>query len=74
MKCQRCGSDRIARISAKCSDMCFTSVESEGISRDGYAPCIPGVTGPDEDYVEFKTCLECGQTQGVFPVKSPKKS
>jgi len=37
MKCQRCGSDRIARISAKCSDMCCTSVESEGISRDGYA-------------------------------------
>jgi hypothetical protein len=31
----KCGSERI--VLAKCSDMCCTSVESEGISRDGYA-------------------------------------
>lgn len=73
MACQRCKSDRIVCICAKCSDMCFTKVESEDIDRNGYAPCIPHITGPDSDYVEFRTCMDCGQTQGKFPVESPKK-
>jgi Fe-S oxidoreductase len=73
MTCQRCQSKRIAHINSKCSDLCFTDIESEGISRDGYAPRIINVTGPDEDYVEFRTCLDCGQMQGKFPVKSPQK-
>ena len=72
MTCQRCKSDRVARINVKCSDLCFTDIPSEGISSDGYAPRIPYVTGPNEDYVDFSVCLDCGQMQGEFPTAVPK--
>jgi len=73
-KCQKCGSKRIVCINCKCSDQCQTVMESEGIDLCDYAPCIPNVTGNDSDYVEFRACLDCGQLQGRFPVKSPKKA
>jgi len=74
MICQRCKSDRIANIITKCSDGCYIDIPSEKISTSGYAPCIPHVTGPDEDYVEFSVCLDCGQMQGEFPVEVPKRN
>jgi len=43
MKCQRCGSDRILDISAKCSDLCFSKFKD--IEKDGYVPGARGVGG-----------------------------
>jgi hypothetical protein len=69
-KCQRCGSGRVLRLSCRCSDLC--SYTFAGKDSDGYAPCIPHVTGNSGDYVSFAACLECGQLQGKFPEKSPQ--
>jgi len=64
--CQRCGSERIADVGAKCSDCCFLRV-GDGREHDGYVPGGLGIGGGD--YVEFYWCLECGQIQGdAFPV------
>lgn len=66
MKCQRCESTRVASISGKCSDCCFTSVG--GKEKDGYAPQDMGLKNSYGDYVEFDWCLDCGQIQAQFPV------
>lgn len=63
MKCIKCGSDRIFKISAKCSDLCFS--EYNGQEKDGYVPDGFGIGGGD--YVKFKHCLNCGQIQDIFP-------
>lgn len=63
MKCQRCQSDRVAYVGAKCSDMCNWSVN--GSEASGYVPQDMGVGGGD--YLEIKFCLDCGQLQGRFP-------
>lgn len=74
MNCQRCQSERLVRIGAKCADRCSTIMLSRKIVwGDGYAPCIPNVTGSEEDYISFTACLECGQLQGKFPVPNPRK-
>ena len=65
--CQRCNSDRVASIGAKCSDCCGYDFGDK--SSDGYVPYEVGIGGGD--YVEFKYCLECGQIQGKFPVAEP---
>lgn len=62
--CQRCDSDRILFLSAKCSDTCISSIK--GKEKDGYAPVIPGICGGD--YVKPKICLNCGQVQAKFPI------
>ena len=64
MKCQRCGSDRVISASAKCSDLCFVSYK--GNKHDGYVPSDMGIGGGD--YLEIELCLECGQSQGKFPI------
>lgn len=61
----KCGSDRIASVTAKCSDCCY--VELGSAHHDGYVPGDIGIGGGD--YVEFKYCLECGQIQGPWPQK-----
>lgn len=63
MTCQRCGSERIMSLTAKCSDLC--SVQINGAEDRGYVPGGLGIGGGD--YVEFSLCLECGQIQGEFP-------
>lgn len=68
MSCQRCGSDRVAEIGAKCSDCC--GMNYKNYNHDGYVPGDLGIGGGD--YVEFKWCLECGQIQGEFPVADPE--
>lgn len=65
MKCFKCDSDRVLQLTAKCSDLCFTTFNS--IDKDGYVPEIRHVGGGD--YVETRICLECGQVQGKFPVR-----
>ncbi|TFG98705.1 hypothetical protein E4H12_05250 [Candidatus Thorarchaeota archaeon] len=65
MECQRCKSDRVATLNAKCADRCF--VELGGIHSEGYAPSGVGV-GRGGDYVQLVWCLECGQIQHGFPL------
>lgn len=67
MACDRCGSERILDIDAKCSDMCST--EFGGVQDCDYAPYDVGIGGGD--YVTFDLCLECGKVQGEFPVEDP---
>lgn len=66
MKCQRCESDRIMSINAKCSDLCFADIK--GNEKDGYVPRDIGLKDTSGDYVELDYCLNCGQIQGNFPV------
>jgi hypothetical protein len=62
--CQRCKSDRLAFVSAKCGDQCFTS--TGGNEYNGLVPSDLGVGGAD--YVTIEYCLACGQLQGKFPL------
>lgn len=64
MSCQRCGSIRVASVSAKCSDLCFVSIGDA--EKDGYVPHDMGIGGGD--YVEFDICLDCGQVKGEWPL------
>ena len=62
--CQRCNSDRILVMSARCCDQFFAKIKDhryEGIVLDGL-----GLSGGE--YVGFDLCLECGQVQGEFPL------
>jgi hypothetical protein len=61
--CQRCNSDSILSVSAKCSDQCSLSYKEQ--EHNDYVPSDLGIGGGD--YVEFKLCLNCGQVQGEFP-------
>jgi len=67
MKCQRCDSDRILSVSGKSNDM--NDFEFKNKKRNDYVPS--GLNIGAGDYIHFKTCLECGQIQGNFPVKNP---
>lgn len=64
MACKRCKSERVAKVTAKCSDLCFISVSNR--EHDGYVPRDLGIGGGD--YVEFTYCLDCGQIAGKFPL------
>lgn len=70
-KCQRCESDRVLQISGKCSDLC--SAQFKGEEGIGYTPDLDGITEYG-DYVCPTICLECGQTQGKFPLPDPDLS
>lgn len=61
--CQRCNSSRIAKVSAKCSDM--FSLCTGKLNYDGYVPREMGIGGGD--CVQFAYCFECGQIQGEWP-------
>ena len=61
----KCGSERIASITAKCSDLCFTYLPGRK-EIEGYVVDEIGIGGGD--YVEFDYCLDCGQMQGTFPI------
>lgn len=64
MECDKCSSNRVASVSAKCSDLC--SFEFGGREKDGYVPYNVGIGGGD--YVQFDYCLTCGKIQGKFPI------
>ena len=63
-KC-KCESERLAELSAKCSDLCDYEV-ADGRGCDGYVPCDVGIGGGD--YVQIIYCLDCGTIQGNFPI------
>ncbi len=66
MSCQRCKSERILTVDAKCSDCCSCSINDH--ESDGYVP-TDVIIGKDGygDYVRFSLCLDCGQMHGKFP-------
>lgn len=59
-------SNRVLRISAKCSDLCFASVPHLGIDHDGYAPHIDGIGGGD--YIDLEIDLDTGKVIGLKPI------
>jgi len=61
-----CGSERIAAVSGKTSDMCDVRVDGK-IINDGYVPGGMNIGGGD--YLHFEYCLDCGRIQGNFPVE-----
>lgn len=66
MSCQRCKSERVLHVSAKCSDLCFVSIGEK--EKDGYVPGdVVFGEGQFGDYVRFDLCLDCGQMQGKWP-------
>jgi hypothetical protein len=66
--CARCGSERIADVNAKCSDLCNIWVRDK--EHNGYVPGDLGIGGGD--YVEFSFCMGCGQMMGKFPLPPAK--
>ena len=50
MACQTCGSERIASISAKCSDLCYVESLTEDYVHDGYVPSELGIGDKGGDY------------------------
>ena len=74
--CQTCNSTRIARISAKVSDMCqSTMVNSLDYEPDDfeYVPNDMNIHAPhDSDVMEFELCLNCGTVQGQWPLPETK--
>ena len=66
MTCQRCKSERVAHVSAKCSDLFNMDIGEK--EYEGYVPgdVVFGL-GCHGDYVRFNICLDCGQMQGHWP-------
>ena len=59
-----CDNARVASVSGKTSDLCFTSVGER--ESDGYVPYDMGIGGGD--YISFTYCLNCGKIQGDWPL------
>ena len=61
----------IVYLSAKCSDMCFTTVidqdGNEVLEKDGYVPHIKGIGGGD--YLSIKVDNATGKIVGWVPVQ-----
>ena len=70
MKCDKCESDRILGVGAKCNDI--WAVAFSGVSQVDYAPRDVGLGGGD--YLDFQICLDCGKVQGDFPIEDPEVS
>lgn len=68
-ECDSCGSDRVIKFSAKCSDLCWTQYKGE--EYDGYVPRIDADIDEYGDYLCPAICLECGKVQGKFPKPDP---
>ena len=68
MKFDKCESDNIADVSAKCNDQFCLSYK--GHDKDGYVPSGIGLGDKhNSDYVSFRYCFNCGKIQGDFPIK-----
>lgn len=63
MNCQKCNSERIASVNAKCNDMCIVKIKDTEL--EGYVPSNFGIG--DGDYISFKLCLDCGHVNGSWP-------
>jgi len=65
--CQRCGSDQIAFVSAKCPDGVMSESPSGVWVEATLVPLGVGL-GSSGEYVDVCWCLDCGQLQGKFPI------
>ena len=64
MPCDRCSSERVAKIGGKCTDLFHAELGT--IQQEGYVDDRWGVGGGD--YIEIKLCMDCGKVQGTFPI------
>lgn len=70
MSCDKCQSERVASVGAKCSDMCSYDLGDVKMHGNYYVPDDMGIGGGD--YIEFAWCLNCGKIQGKFPLPESK--
>ena len=68
MACTKCGSERVATVQSKSSDLNFVYIGNN--EHNGYVPKDMGIGG--DDYIELEYCLHCGQMQGEFPIPPTK--
>lgn len=60
-KCQRCSSDRVLDIEARCKDICHSTFK-------GNTSCDYPSTFGNGDNLDLSVCLDCGQVQEQFPL------
>lgn len=65
--CDRCESDRIAFINAKCN---VCSIDIIDKHYEGHVPDNLGIGG--NNHIRFSYCLNCGQIMGAFPIPISK--
>ena len=68
MECEKCKSNRILEISAKCSDLCCLTFK--GVERNDDVPCDLKIGGGD--YIEVDICLDCGMAQRCGNTEDPQ--
>lgn len=69
MSCTNCGSQRVMFVSGKISDMCCCACDYNERERVDYVPInLPICENGNEDYINFRFCLDCGKIQSMFPV------
>lgn len=61
----KCSSNRIMKLSGKCSDMASYQIPHANLDIHGSVPYL-GIFGGD--YISFNVCLDCGQIQKWIPV------
>ena len=66
MNCTHCNSDKLFKINAHHSDRFTFSYKDRGSNFPDYAPHVHNICGGDDTNVCI--CLNCGMTQGVFPI------
>lgn len=67
----KCGSDRIARLHAKHSDMVTFHVHHMNFVTDGRVPYVNYVNGDQflgGDYLNLVFCLDCGRLQNFVKI------
>lgn len=68
MTCQKCASERTARVSGKVSDLFSLSTDfGEPVHHEGYVPSDAGIGGGNS--ISFTYCLDCGHIHGHWPAK-----
>lgn len=64
--CQRCKSERVATMEARCDDNCSVSINKSFRTINDYVP--KGLAVGEDDHIAFSWCLDCGQIQDTFPL------
>lgn len=59
-----CKSNRIMRVTAKCSDLCDVSLDDR--QHDGYVP--NGLNIGRDKFIMLKVCASCGHLFGKWPL------
>lgn len=67
VECQRCNSERIVYVNARAKSL--HTYRFHNYEHEGYALDDLGIGGVGGDETEFEFCLDCGQIQGLWPLK-----